>query len=204
MTGNDTYITITKESEGYFRDRGSKFYAFAYPVENEEQIKDRLEYLRKKYFDARHHGYAWVLGPEKTNYRINDDGEPGNSAGRPIYGRILSHDLTNILIVVIRYFGGVKLGIPGLINAYKTAAEEAITQNTPITKTINTVFELTYAYPLMNEVMRVVKEDNLNVILQDFGIDCRLQISVRRSVADSIESKLLSIRNLTITNLFTA
>ena len=141
---DDTYRTIKRESEGYFRDRGSKFYAFAYPVETEDEVKEHLEELRKKYYDARHHCYAYQLGAEKTSYRINDDGEPSSSAGKPIFGRIQSHDLTNILIVVIRYFGGVKLGVPGLINAYKTAAEEAILKNKIETKTINEVYELSY------------------------------------------------------------
>jgi uncharacterized YigZ family protein len=201
---DDTYRTIKKKSEGYFRDRGSKFYAFAFPVETEDEIKEYLDELRKKYYDARHHCYAYQLGAEKTSYRINDDGEPSSSAGKPIFGRIQSHDLTNILIVVIRYFGGVKLGVPGLINAYKTAAEEAILKNKIETKTINEVYELTYEYPLMNEVMRIVKDDKVNMIFQEFEMTCRIHISIRRSEAKAIEDKLLLIRKLTVKHLYTA
>ena len=201
---DDTYRTIKRESEGYFRDRGSKFYAFAYPVETEDEVKEHLEELRKKYYDARHHCYAYQLGAEKTSYRINDDGEPSSSAGKPIFGRIQSHDLTNILIVVIRYFGGVKLGVPGLINAYKTAAEEAILKNKIETKTINEVYELSYEYPLMNEVMRIVKDDNVNMIFQEFEMTCRIHISVRRSESKAIEDKLLLIRKLSVKHLYTA
>lgn len=204
MEANDTYRTITKVSEGYFRDRGSKFYAFAYPVESEEEIKDIQAALRKEYYDARHHCYAWQLGAEKTSYRINDDGEPSSSAGKPIFGRIQSHDLTNIFIVVIRYFGGVKLGVPGLINAYKTAAEEAIEKNKIVTRTINEIFELKYEYPIMNDVMRVIKDDNVKMIFQEFEMTCRIHISVRRSEAEQLKQKMLKIRKLTVTHLYTA
>ncbi len=204
MEANDTYRTITKESDGYFRDRGSKFYAFAYPVESEEEIKAHLDALRKKYYDARHHCYAWQLGAEKTSYRINDDGEPSSSAGKPIFGRIMSHDLTNILIVVIRYFGGAKLGIPGLINAYKIAAEEAIEKNHIKTRTINEIFELKYEYPIMNDVMRIIKDDNVKMIFQEFEMTCRIHISIRRSESEQLKQKLLTIRKLDVTHLYTA
>ena len=204
MCNDDTYRTITKESEGYFRDRGSKFYAFAYPVVTEEEIKEKLEALRKKYYDARHHCYAYQLGAEKTAYRINDDGEPSGSAGKPIFGRIQSNDLTNILIVVIRYFGGVKLGIPGLINAYKTTAQEAIDNNKIETCTINEIYELTYEYPIMNDVMRVIKEDHVKMIFQEFEMTCRIHISVRRKESNALEQKILKIRGLNVTHLYTA
>ena len=203
MTQDDTYRTITKETDGYFRDKGSKFYAFAFPVSTEEEVKEKLAYLRKKYYDARHHCYAYQLGAEKTAYRINDDGEPSGSAGKPIFGRILSNDLTNILIVVIRYFGGVKLGIPGLINAYKTVAQEAIEKNTISTHTINMIYELKYEYPLMNDVMRIIKEEALDIVFQQFEMNCTIHISVRRNDASRIESKLLSIRELNVTYLET-
>lgn len=203
MTPDDTYRTITKETEGYFRDKGSKFYAFAFPVSTEEEVKEKLAFLRKKYYDARHHCYAYQLGAEKTAYRINDDGEPSGSAGKPIFGRIQSNDLTNILIVVIRYFGGVKLGIPGLINAYKTVALEAIENNTISTHTINHIYELKYEYPIMNEVMRIIKEEALDTVYQQFEMTCTIHISVRRSEAKRIKDKFMIIRSLDVNYLRT-
>ncbi|PID93002.1 MAG: YigZ family protein [Bacteroidetes bacterium] len=199
----DTYKTITKVSSGYFRDRGSKFHAFAYPVETEEEIKECLNAVKKEYYNARHHCYAWQLGGEKTTYRANDDGEPSGSAGRPILGRIQSHELTNILIVVVRYFGGVKLGVPGLINAYKTSAEEAITTNKIITKTVNEIFEIKFEYPLMNDVMRILKEEDITIISQEFEMTCRIRISIRKSESERIKQKILKIRKIDLTYLYT-
>lgn len=199
----DTYRTIIEQSEGLYKDKGSKFLAFAFPVQNEEQIKEHLQELRKKYYDARHHCYAYALGPMRDAFRINDDGEPSGTAGKPIYGQILSHDLTNILIVVIRYFGGVKLGVRGLINAYKAAALEAIDNNTIEEKIIKEVYELEFDYPLMNEVMRVLKEQDLEQISHDFSMSCKILFAVRRNSADSIKGIFSSIYGLKITYKYT-
>lgn len=199
----DTFRTIIEQSEGLYKDKGSKFLAFAFPVQNEEQIKEHLQELRKKYYDARHHCYAYALGPMRDAFRINDDGEPSGTAGKPIYGQILSHDLTNILIVVIRYFGGVKLGVRGLINAYKAAALEAIDNNTIEEKIIKEVYELEFDYPLMNEVMRVLKEQDLEQISHDFSMSCKILFAVRRNSADSIKGIFSSIYGLKITYKYT-
>lgn len=200
---DDTYKTIIEQSEGLYKDKGSKFIAFAIPVLNEEQIKEHLQELRKKYYDARHHCYAYALGPMRDAFRINDDGEPSGTAGKPIYGQILSHDLTNILIVVIRYFGGVKLGVRGLINAYKAAAQEAIDNNTIEEKIIKEVYELEFDYPLMNEVMRVLKEQELEQISHDFAMSCKILFAVRRNSADNIKGIFSSIYGLKITYKYT-
>lgn len=199
----DTYRTITTQSEGLYKDKGSKFIAFAIPVLSEEEVKGHLQELRKKYYDARHHCYAYALGPARDAFRINDDGEPSGTAGKPIYGQILSHDLTNVLIVVIRYFGGVKLGVRGLINAYKAAAQEAIANNTVEEKIIKEVYELEFDYPLMNEVMRVLKEQELEQISHDFTLSCKLIFAVRRNSADSVKGLFSSIYGLTITYKYT-
>ncbi len=199
----DTYRTITTQSEGLYKDKGSKFIAFAIPVLSEEEVKGHLQELRKKYYDARHHCYAYALGPARDAFRINDDGEPSGTAGKPIYGQILSHDLTNVLIVVIRYFGGVKLGVRGLINAYKAAAQEAIANNTIEEKIIKEVYELEFDYPLMNEVMRVLKEQELEQISHDFTLSCKLIFAVRRNSADSVKGLFSSIYGLTITYKYT-
>ncbi len=199
----DTFRTIIEQSEGLYKDKGSKFLAFAFPVQNEEQIKEHLQELRKKYYDARHHCYAYALGPMRDAFRINDDGEPSGTAGKPIYGQILSHDLTNILIVVIRYFGGVKLGVRGLINAYKAATLEAIDNNTIEEKIIKEVYELEFDYPLMNEVMRVLKEQDLEQISHDFSMSCKILFAVRRNSADSIKGIFSSIYGLKITYKYT-
>ncbi len=184
----DTYKTITSQSEGLYKDKGSKFIALAMPVKTEEEVKIHLQEIRKQYYDARHHCYAYALGPARDAFRTNDDGEPSGTAGKPIYGQILSHDLTNILIVVIRYFGGVKLGVRGLINAYKYAAAEAILNNKIEEKIIREVYELSFDYPLMNDVMKIVKDYDLEQISHDFAISCKLKFAVRRSLADNVKN----------------
>lgn len=195
----DTFKTVETVSEGLYKDKGSKFFAFAFPVNNEDQIKEHLQELRKKYFDARHHCYAYALGPGRDGYRINDDGEPSGTAGKPIYGQILSHDLTNILIVVIRYFGGVKLGVRGLINAYKAATIDALNNNVIIEKIITEVYELKFEYPLMNEVMRVLKENDLEQISHNFTLSCKIDFAVRRNDADHIKQLFEAIYGVSIT-----
>ena len=186
----DTYRTITKASEEVlFKDRNSKFFGYAFPVTSEEEIKEHLEELKKKHHSARHWCYAWQLGKSDFRYRANDDGEPSNSAGMPIYGQIQSFEVTNVFIVVVRYFGGVKLGVGGLINAYKTAAQMALEASNIVTRTIDLKFEISFDYPEMNKVMRVIKENNLNVIDQILELDCKIIISVRMKEADRIYEK---------------
>ncbi|WP_372919232.1 YigZ family protein [Salegentibacter sp.] len=186
----DTYKTITEASpEVLFKDRNSKFFGYAFPVKTEEEINAHLEDLKNKHHKARHWCYAWQLGKEEIHYRANDDGEPSNSAGMPIYGQIQSFEVTNILIVVVRYFGGVKLGVGGLINAYKTAAQMALEESRIVTRTVDEVFEIKFDYPEMNTVMRIIKENNLNVIDQKLELDCRIRISVRKKEAESIFQK---------------
>jgi uncharacterized YigZ family protein len=199
----DTYNTLKQTSEGLYKDKGSKFIAYAHPVKNEEEIKGILVDLRKKHYDARHHCYSWALGPTRDAFRINDDGEPSGTAGKPIYGQILSHDITDVLIVVVRYFGGTKLGVRGLINAYKAAATEAINNNTIIEMLIRETYELQFEYPLMNDVMKVLKDHDLNQLSHDFALSCKLTFEVRRNKADEIKDIFQSLYGVKITYLHT-
>ena len=174
----DAYKTIEKPSEEtLFKDRNSKFFGYAFPVLNEEDVKEALEVLKKKHHSARHFCYAYQIGVEQIEYRANDDGEPNNSAGMPIYGQIQSFEVTNILIVSVRYFGGTKLGVGGLINAYKTSAQLALEASEIVEKTINVLLQLNFQYDMMNKVMRVVKEKNLNIVNQKLEMDCEYVIS---------------------------
>ncbi|RKF03868.1 putative YigZ family protein [Tenacibaculum lutimaris] len=183
----DTYKTITKPSEEtLFKDRNSKFFGYAFPVFSEEDIKERLEELRKQHHTARHHCYAWQLGTENIRFRANDDGEPSNSAGQPIYGQIQAFDVTNILIVSVRYFGGTKLGVGGLINAYRSSAQLALEASDIIEKTIDIHYKLKFGYDMMNKVQRIIKERNLDIINQKLELDCEYIISVRKKEAESI------------------
>src|SRR5690554_57307 len=195
----DTYKTITApSSEVLFKDRNSKFFGYAFPVEDEELIKLHLEDLRKQHHSARHWCYAWQLGKEETHYRANDDGEPANSAGMPIYGQIQSFEVTNILIVVVRYFGGVKLGVGGLINAYRTTAQMALEASNIVERTIDIQFELAFDYPEMNIVMCIIKENNLDIIDQKLALDCKIYLSVRRGEAERIYKKFDAIYKVSI------
>lgn len=184
-----------------FKDKNSKFFGFTFPVKTEEEVKEQLDNLRKQHHQARHWCYAWQIGKEDFQYRANDDGEPSNSAGMPIYGQIQSFDVTNILIVVVRYFGGVKLGVGGLISAYKTAAQMALENSRIITRTIDELFELKFDYPEMNIVMRIIKENNLNIFKQDLGLDCRICISVRKKDAEEIFKKFDGVYKVEIKKL---
>jgi len=184
---NDTYNTITKPSQDVlFKDKNSKFFGYAFPVKSEEEIKSYLEALKKQHHSARHWCYAYQLGTETTNYRANDDGEPNNSAGMPIYGQIQSFNLTNVLVVVVRYFGGVKLGVGGLINAYKTTAQLALESSNIIEKTINIDYQILFEYKNMNKVMRIIKEKQLLITNQKLELDCQLFISVRKKEAQLV------------------
>ena len=177
----DQYKTIEKKSEGFFKDRSSKFYAFAFPVKNEDDIAGFRAKIRKEYYDARHHVYAYRLGADLKIHRASDDGEPSNSSGPPILGKIRSYELTDILIIVVRYFGGTKLGIPGLINAYGTAAEDAINNGKVLLKTITKELTIKFEYPQMNDVMRVIKDNDLKIAKQDFQINCKIILDIPES-----------------------
>jgi len=183
----DVYKTIDKAStEALFKDRGSKFYGYAFPVTNEEEIKENIEFLKKQHYNARHWCFAWQLGMKYEKYRANDDGEPTNSAGTPIYGQLQAFEVTNILVVVVRYFGGTKLGVSGLIQAYKTAAKLALENSEIIQKTINEEFILQFNYSEMNKVMRIVKDEQISIINQKLDLNCMYTISVRKKEADKV------------------
>lgn len=177
----DTYRTVARRSEALYKEKGSKFIARAFPVSDEESIKERLEELKKEFFDARHHCYAWILGPTATRHRANDAGEPNHSAGDPILGQIKSLELTDTLVVVVRYFGGTKLGVSGLIQAYRTAAAEALATNEIIEKIVKKSMLLQYGYEQTNEVMRLLSEFDMEIEEQHFTDICQLQASVRSS-----------------------
>lgn len=193
---SDTYQTISAPVQGLYKEKGSKFLSFAYPVETEEEIKDLLALLRKEYYDARHHCYAYALGFRREIYRVNDDGEPSSTAGKPIYGQILSYGLTNVLVVVVRYFGGVKLGTSGLINAYKTATGDALARADTVEKTVKRRYELRFPYGQMNQVMRIIKELHLQVLGQEADNDneCRVRVAVRLSECARCEEKWVDAR----------
>jgi uncharacterized YigZ family protein len=189
----DTYKTLATNSKGVYTEKGSRFIGLAFPVENEEEVKRHLADIRKSFYDARHHCFAYILGAEKIAYRINDDGEPSGTAGKPIYGQLLSNDLTNVLIVVVRYFGGIKLGVPGLINAYRTAAKEAIDANTVIEKTIDETYRVLFDFQEMNAVMKVLKNDFIKINSQTYIEKYVITFTVRRKEADKF---LLSLRKI--------
>jgi uncharacterized YigZ family protein len=183
----DSYKTITKASEEtLFKDRNSKFFGYAFPVLNEDDVKESIDLLKKKHHAARHFCYAYQIGVDQVKYRANDDGEPNNSAGMPIYGQIQSFEVTNILIVSVRYFGGTKLGVGGLINAYKTSAQITLEASDIIEKTINVFYKLSFQYDIMNKVMRIVKERNLTIVSQKLELDCEYVISIRKKEAQMI------------------
>ena len=184
---DDLYKTITKPSiETLFKDRNSKFYGYAFPVTEEASVKDFLEFLRKKHHTARHFCYAWQLGTESVRFRANDDGEPSNSAGMPIYGQIQSFEVTNILVVSVRYFGGTKLGVGGLINAYRASARLTLESSAIEEKTIDESFQLNFQYDLMSKVLRILKENSITITRQKLEMDCEIIIAVRKSHVQKI------------------
>jgi uncharacterized YigZ family protein len=191
-----SFFTIQSPSEGIYKESGSKFLSFAYPVSSEDAIKSHLKALHRRYFDARHHCYAWILGPEKSHYRAFDDGEPAHSAGTPILGQIRSKNLTDVLVVVVRYFGGVKLGIGGLTHAYKSAAAGALGHAQIIEKEIYREYALEYSYDETNEVMRLVKSFDLTILHQEFKAECRLLVAVREIWRDPFLEKLELLKSL--------
>ena len=198
MLFDDTYRTIEKPAEGLFRDRGSKFLAFAYPLNNEGELKEILAGLKAAHPKANHHCWAFRLGIDRSVFRINDDGEPSGTAGRPILNNLLSKDLTNIVVIVIRYFGGTLLGVPGLINAYKSATEDAISQAVIVQKTVNDVYIIKFDYLQMNEVMKIIKEDELTIISQDFDTECSINVAVRKTLVNLVLGRLDKINGVTV------
>lgn len=185
----DTFLTIDKPVTALFKDKGSKFYAFAYPVQDTEQIKEILEQKRKEFYDARHVCYAYMLGYERQHFRANDDGEPSGTAGKPILGQINSHDLTNILIIVVRYFGGILLGTSGLINAYKTSAALAIEEAEMTEQIVEKVYESTFGYEDLNKVMRIIKELQLPIISQRQELNCTIRMRIRLSLIEQAHAR---------------
>lgn len=200
---SDLYQTIQSPSEGLFKDKGSKFYAFAYPFTQESEVKSLIEPLRKEHFKAVHFCYAYRIGLDRTNFRVNDDGEPSGSAGRPILNVLLSKEITNILVVVVRYWGGTLLGVPGLINAYKSATEEALANAEIIEKTVNEVYQITYEYVQMNDIMKVIKDFDLKIINQKFDNQCVIEIEFRTSLSPQVLGKLEKIEEIEVAFLRT-
>ena len=195
---DDTYRTIRDLSEGYYTEKRSRFLSFALPVRTPDEVKTQLDIYRKKYYDARHVCWAYMLGPDRTTFRANDDGEPSSTAGKPILGQINSNNLTDILIIVVRYFGGIELGTSGLIVAYRTAAAEAIAAARIEERTIDETITITFEYPHLNRVMRIVKEDKPDVLTQSFELTCEMTLRIRQSRMDALKSRLLKVDSLRI------
>ncbi|MDR3653079.1 MAG: YigZ family protein [Paludibacter sp.] len=196
----DTYKTIIAFSEGIYKEKGSKFLAFSMPVSSVEEIKEIVKNYKKEYYDARHVCYAYMLGSERKEFRANDDGEPSGTAGRPILGQINSRDLTNILVIVVRYFGGILLGTGGLTSAYKEAASDALNHAEIVEKTVDEILTINFNYELMNDVMRVIKETNAQILHNFYENNCKLQLSVRQNESDLLKMKLEKIVGILIEN----
>ena len=203
MLFDDSYKTISGIAEGIFRDKGSKFIAYAYPIRSEEEVKPIVTRLKNEHKKARHFCYAYRLTPDRSVFRINDDGEPSGTAGRPILNCLLSEDLTNILVVVVRYFGGTLLGVPGLINAYKSASVEAIKVSDVIIKTVNDIYEVHFEYLQMNDVMKLVKDEQLDILSQDLDTDCVLKLEVRKAQINQVLAKFDKIDGVKLKYLHT-
>ena len=202
MELKDTYKTIANPSEEVlFKEKSSKFFGYAFPVSSQEEIKTNLELLKKQHFGAVHFCYAYQIGTEKIEFRANDDGEPSNSAGMPIYGQIQSFELTNILIVVVRFFGGTKLGVGGLISAYKTTAQMALEAASIIEKTIDVSFKITFDYKNINKVMRIIKEKKLHVISQKMELNCEIEITTRKRNVEEISDIFETLFEVSLTKL---
>ena len=201
MDNSDTYKTIRSVSEGLFKDKGSRFISFAIPVSDENEVKNHIERIRKEYHDARHHCFAYIIGRDQAVWRANDDGEPSGTAGRPILGQIRAAGLTNVMVVVIRYFGGTLLGVSGLINAYKNAAADAIGKSEIYDHIMNVHYRISFPYPAMNDVMRIIKDEEAGQSDQNFGLDCSLVIFFRASVKEKILERLSRIEGIKITFL---
>lgn len=196
MLFSDTYLTIERPAEALFKDKGSKFITFAYPVQNEQQVKEILSGLRKEHHTANHHCYAYRLGADKLNFRANDDGEPSNTAGKPILGQIQSNDLTDILIVVVRYFGGTLLGVSGLIHAYKSSAAEVIKASVIIEKQILFSYTVFFPFEQMNDVMKLLKQSDAKITSQQFDNACEISFMIRKANSEACEEKLRKLEGL--------
>jgi len=200
---SDTYKTIASSSQGIYKEKGSRFVSYAIPVSDKEEIKPIIDKIKKEHHEARHHCYAYMIGSERINWRVNDDGEPSGTAGRPILGQINSFGLTNIIIVVSRYFGGTLLGVSGLINAYRSAAASAINNAELTEKTLREYYEIRYPYIAMNDVMKILKEENIGQSEQSFDLECRIMINFRVSLKEKIINRLSRIEGLKYTYLDT-
>ncbi|MEG0499031.1 MAG: YigZ family protein [Alistipes sp.] len=198
MEGQDSYRTIVQAAEAASRERSSKFIAYAYPVQDEQTIKTLIDALRKKHYDATHHCYAWRLGVAGENFRSNDDGEPSGTAGKPILGQLLSHEITNCLIVVVRYFGGTKLGVPGLIAAYKEAASEVLDTAEVVERTVDRMVRVWFPYMVMNDIMKIIKDEQPTVEAQTFDNLCSVQLSIRANRAQGLFDKLAKVEGATL------
>lgn len=198
MLFDDTYFTIEKPGEGIFRDRGSKFLGYAYPLKSDQDIKAIVANLKHEHPKANHHCWAMRWSTDRSVFRLNDDGEPSGTAGRPVLNTLLSRNLTNIAVVVVRYFGGTLLGVPGLINAYRTAAELALNECKVVEKTINDVYTLSFEYQQMNDVMKLIKEDNLEILHQQFDNNCAIKISIRKTQVNQTLAKLQKMTSVLI------
>jgi len=196
MLFDDTYKTIAQPTEGIFRDRGSKFLGFAYPISSDNEIKAIVAKLKAEHTKANHHCWAIRLGIDRSVFRVNDDGEPSGTAGRPILNTLLSKNITNVLVVVVRYFGGTLLGVPGLINAYKAATEAALEQAQIIEKTVNDVYTITFEYPQMNDVMRIIKEEQLQVLEQVSELNCSIKLAVRKTQVEGVMYKINKLEGI--------
>lgn len=199
----DTYLTIDSPAEGIFRDKGSKFIAYAYPFKDENNLKDIITNLKSVHPKARHFCWAYRLTPDRSVFRVNDDGEPAGTAGRPILNVLLSRNLTNIFVVVVRYFGGTLLGVPGLINAYKQASVDALEKAEVIEKTVNDMYRIAFEYLAMNDVMRVIKEENIVIENQHFDNNCVITVAIRKMQVNTVLSKLDKIDSVKTTYLKT-
>lgn len=196
MEASDVYRTIEGPAEGEYSEKRSKFLAFAHPVRTVEEVKQQVEHYQKEYYDARHCCYAYMLGPERKEFRANDNGEPSGTAGKPILGQINSHELTDVLIVVVRYFGGIKLGTSGLIQAYKAAAQEAISAATVVERTVDEEVTFLFEYPFMNFVMRIVKEEGPVIVSQGYEQDCSMTLRIRKGSMPRLKARLEKVETL--------
>jgi uncharacterized YigZ family protein len=203
MLFEDTFKTIRTPSEGIFKDRGSKFLAYAYPIKQENEVKPLVENLKKEHFKAVHHCFAYRLGIDRSNFRVNDDGEPSGTAGKPIFNTLLSQEITNILVVVVRYFGGTLLGVPGLINAYKSATIEALAVADIIEKTVNDVYNVSFEFVQMNDIMKVVKEFSLKIRNQTYDNQCTMELEFRKTLTNQVIGKLEKIDGILVEYLMT-
>lgn len=196
-TGSDTYKSISTPAQGVYKDKGSKFLSFAFPVQSEEDIKPIVDSLKKEYYDARHHCFAYRIGQFGQIWRANDDGEPSSTAGRPILGQLLSNDISDILVVVVRYFGGIKLGVPGLIKAYKSATTDVLTNAEIITKIASRRITLNFDYFAMNDVMKKLKEFNITPLRQEFDNECKIVLEIRLSERDNFVEAIQKYSTIT-------